>query len=134
MSIDQPTAADLETLHKSVVSSPDGAPERALIVLAQFAALLDAADLPGTHTYWNHFYYYKLKRLFEQRRLGEGLQLAEVGVAAAGRSECHVANGAASVPAEAISRCRQARAGVAGVRPTRQFVSLPDGTNRAANA
>jgi hypothetical protein len=68
--------ADLERLHKAVVSSPESAPEQALIVIEEFGELLGAANLPATHTYWNHYYYYKLKRLFEQRRLSEGLRLA----------------------------------------------------------
>lgn len=70
------TASDLESLHKAVVSSPEGAPEEALLVIEAFGERLGAARLPATHTYWSHYYYYKLKRLFEQRRLHEGLELA----------------------------------------------------------
>jgi tetratricopeptide (TPR) repeat protein len=73
----QATAADLESLHNAIVTAANDAPDAALAMLEQFGALLRQTNVPSKHNYWNHFYYYKMKRLFEQRRFAEGLQLAD---------------------------------------------------------
>jgi hypothetical protein len=74
-------AARLEALHQRVVSVGETAPDRALAAIEEFGALLKDSAVARKHYYWNHFYYYKVRLLIEQKRLGEALDLAREGTA-----------------------------------------------------
>ena len=75
-----PATAALQALHSAVVSAQGVAPEREMAMLDRFRELLETAELPRSHTYWNHFYYYRIRLLYGERRLHEALALAEEAV------------------------------------------------------
>ena len=73
------TAKRLEALYATIVSNPVIRLDEHFTLYEEYKALLGELDLPRTHTYWSHYYYYRIMCLYELGKLEEALALTEEG-------------------------------------------------------
>jgi len=72
---------ELKILHDVVASRQETDQERALAALDRYRIMLEKLDVPRTHYYWNHFYYFGVDALYRYKKLQEALALAREGTA-----------------------------------------------------
>ncbi len=72
---------ELEKAYEAIVSYRQVTPEQQAEIFDAYKAMLEDADLPRTHTYWSHYYYYRIESLYERQQFIEAMAMADEGVA-----------------------------------------------------